>query len=99
MDVSASYRGDDRFMTIFKRKVDALAESFYSVKYGSSNITSNIPSNNLFVLLVSRCFLNNLQYWHFLYCFGLNLKKTSCRKSKYLQSTVEYLTEYSMIHI
>ena len=41
-------------------------------------------------------FLNNLQYWHFLYCFGFNLKKKSC---KYLQSTVEYLTEYLQIHI
>ena len=30
MDVSASYRGDDRFMTIFKRKVDALAESSHT---------------------------------------------------------------------
>ena len=27
MDVSASYRGDDRFMTIFKRKADALADA------------------------------------------------------------------------
>ena len=29
----------------------------------------------------------------FVYCFGFNLKKKSRRKSKYLQSTVEYLTE------
>ena len=37
------------------------AEPFYFVKYGSSNISSIIPSNNLF------CFMsfNNLQYWHF----------------------------------
>ena len=27
------------------------------------------------------------------YCFVFNLKKKSGRKSKYLQSTVEYLTE------
>ena len=53
-----------------------------------------------FVLWVSRCFLLTLiLYWHFLYCFGFNLKKKSCRKSKYLQSTVEYLTEYLTIHI
>jgi hypothetical protein len=28
-------------------------------------------------------FLNNRQYWNFLYSFGFNLKKKSCRKSKY----------------
>ena len=35
-------------------------------------------------------FLNNQLYWHYLYCLGFNLKKKSCRKSKYLKSTVEY---------
>ena len=37
------------------------AEPFYFVKYGSSNISSIITSNNLF------CFMsfNNLQYWNF----------------------------------
>ena len=36
------------------------AESFYSVKYELSNITSIVPSNNLFSLWVSRwVFLNN----------------------------------------
>ena len=44
-------------------------------------------------------FLSNQLNWHSLYCFGFNLKKKSCRKSKYLQSTVEYLTEYLTIHI
>ena len=29
-------------------------------------------------------FLNNQLYWHFLYCFGFNLKKNSCRKTKCL---------------
>ena len=71
-----------------------IAESSYSVKYGSSNITSIVPSNNLFCFMSFQIFsLNNLQYWHFLCCFGFNLKKKSCRKSKYLQSTFEYLTE------
>ena len=41
-------------------------------------------------LQVSRCFFqNNRLYWHFLYCSGFNLWKKSCRKNKYLQSTVE----------
>ena len=36
----------------------------------------------------------------FLYCFGFNQKKESGRKSKYLQSTVEFLTELvAFIHI
>ena len=53
-----------------------------------------------FVLLVYRyIFLNNLQYWHFLYSFSFNLKKKSYWKSKYFQSTVEYLTEYLTINI
>ena len=39
-------------------------------------------------------FLNNQLEQHFLYCFGFNLKKKSCRKRKYLQSRVEYLKEY-----
>ena len=68
-----------------------VAESFHSVKYGSSNVKSILPSNNLFSFWVSRwIFLNNQLYWHFLYCIGFNLKKISCRKSKYLKSTVEY---------
>ena len=32
-----------------------------------------------FILWASKYFLNNLQYWHFLYCFGFNLKKIFCR--------------------
>ena len=35
----------------------------------------------------------------FLYYFGFNPKKKSCRKSKYLQSIIQYLTEYLTIHI
>ena len=38
-------------------------------------------------------------YVNFLYGFGFNLKKRSCRKSQYLQSIVEYLTKYLTIHI
>ena len=45
-----SYHTGDR---IFKRlsKMKTLAESFYFVKYGSSNIMSIIPSNNLFCVM------------------------------------------------
>ena len=39
-------------------------------------------------------FLNNQLYGIFYTVLVLNLKKKSCRKSKYLQSTVEYLMEY-----
>ena len=49
-----------------------------------------------FVLWVSRCFSNNLEYWYFLYFSGFNLKKKYC---KYLRSTVEYLTEYLMEYL
>ena len=31
--------------------IDLLAESFYSVKYGSLNITLIVPSNNLFCFM------------------------------------------------
>ena len=37
--------------------------------------------------------ITNQLYWHFLCCFGFIIKKKSCRKSKYLQLTIEYLTE------
>ena len=63
-----------------------IAESFYSVKYGSLNITSIIPLYNLFCFCFPM-FLYNLQYWHSLYWLGFNLKKKSCRKSKRIQST------------
>ena len=54
----------------------AIVESFYSVKYGSSNITSVILSNNLFGFMSFQMFvLNNLKYWHLLYYFDFNLKK------------------------
>jgi len=43
-------------------------------------------------------FLNNQLYGHFLYCFGFNLEKKSCRKTKYLQSTVEYLQNNWCLH-
>ena len=36
---------------------------------------------NLFCFIsFQMVFLNNQLYWHFLYCFGFNLKKKSCRK-------------------
>ena len=41
------------------------AKSFYYVKYGSSNISSIILSNNLFCFMSFQIFLNKLQYWHF----------------------------------
>ena len=44
-------------------------------------------------------FLNNQLYWHFLYCFGFNLQKIFCRKSKYSKSTVEYFRWYLTIHV
>ena len=39
------------------------------------------------------CFFKQPAILAFVCCFGFNLKKKSRRKSKYLQSTVEYLTE------
>ena len=72
------------------------AESFYSVKYGSSNITSIVSSNNLFSLWVSRwVFINNQLYWRFLHCFDFNLKKNLVEKINiYNYLTVEQLTWY-----
>ena len=75
-----------------------IAEVFYYDNY----VTVNYPVKNstvdcgylFYFSWVSRCFLNNQLYCHFLYCFGFNLKKKSWRKSNYLQSTVEFLTEY-----
>ena len=40
-----------------------------------------------------------LQYWHFYTLLVLiYIKKKYCRKSRYIQSTVEYLTEHMTIH-
>ena len=46
---------------------DVKAESFYSVKYGLSNITSIIPSNNLFCFMSFQIFFLTIcnMYWHF----------------------------------
>ena len=52
-----------------------------------------------FVLRVSRYFVKQSAILaFFLYCFDFNVKKKSCRKSRFLQSTVEYLTEWWTIH-
>ena len=67
------------------------AEVFHYVNYVKVNYSVKNSTVDckylLYFLLVYQV------YWHFLYCFGFNLKKKSCRKSKYLQSTVEFLTE------
>ena len=48
--------------------------------------------DNLFCFMSFQMFfLINQLCWHFLYCFGFNLRKKSSRKSKYLQSTVEQI--------
>ena len=75
------------------------AESFYSFKYGSSNNPLNIRSNDLFCFMSFQVFFKQYAILAFLYYFGFNLKKNTCRKSQYLQSTVEYLTEYLTFHI
>ena len=78
-----------------------IAKSFYSVKYGSSNILSNILSNIFFILWVSRCFffqrICNIGIFYSV--LVLIKEKKICRRSKYLLSTVEYLAEYLMIQI
>ena len=52
----------------------SLAESFYSVKYGLSNITSFIPSNYLFYFKSFPIFfLTICNIGIFLYCYGFNL--------------------------
>ena len=59
-----------------------MAKSFYSVKYGSSNVTSFILSNIFFCFMSFQTFFQttcNMDI--FFYCFGFNLKKKSCRKS------------------
>ena len=59
----------------------SIAESFYSVKYGSSNITSFIPSNHLLCFMSFQMqFFNNLQMLAFFYSFGFNLKKKMLQK-------------------
>ena len=56
------------------------AEVFYYINYSVKNSTVDCKYL-LYFLGVSRFFfLNNQLYWHFLYCFGFNLKKKSCRK-------------------
>ena len=70
----------------------SLAEVFYYINY--VNVNDSVKNSTvdckylLYFYEFPHGFLNNQLYWHLLYCFGFNPKKTSCRKSKCLQSTV-----------
>ena len=71
-------------------KIYTKAEVFYYVNYVNVNYSvknSTVDCKYEF----PDDFLNNQLYWHFLYYFGFYLKK-SCRKTEYLQSTVEFFT-------
>ena len=60
------------------------AESFVSVNLFSDGFLSNNSTVNLFCFISFQMFFLSQLYWHFLYCFGFDLKKP-CRKSKHLQ--------------
>ena len=67
-----------------------LAEVFYyvycvSINYSVKNSTVDCKIFTLFFMSFQMVPLNNQLYWHFLYCFGFDLKKIFCRKSKCLQ--------------
>ena len=60
------------------------AEVFYYVNYVNVNYSvknSTIDCKYYFISYeFPDVFLNNLLYWHFLYCFGFNLREKSCEK-------------------
>ena len=79
----------------------SLAESFYFVKYGLSNIMSIILSNNVLFYEFPDIFFKQSEILVFFdTVLGFNLRKNLVEKANnYNQQLNTYLTEYLTIHI